>query len=174
MPLPCFGGSWWAPERHFVMMTEIIPAALIVEDNELDKWLTIGFLKQHGWQVHDFSTAEAALKYIQDNPRAVFSIALVDIQLPGMSGIEFIRRLNHARPEIQVVVVTGHLPIKHGKPEILDVSSPNLQIIMAIEKPLTKVHLDALWKKLHLPLELLPAPAPGTTKHSVDPAYLAA
>ena len=150
MPLPCFGGSWWAPERLFVMMTEITPAALIVEDNELDKWLTIGFLKQHGWQVHDFSTAEAALKYIQDNPRAVFSIALVDIQLPGMSGIEFIRRLNHARPEIQVVVVTGHLPIKHGKPEILDVSSPNLQIIMAIEKPLTKVHLDALWKKLHL------------------------
>jgi DNA-binding NarL/FixJ family response regulator len=85
------------------------PAATInvslVEDNqllaeELEKWInaTAGMNC-----VAVYSTAEAALKSLPNSPTHV---ALVDLRLPGMSGVELIRELKAACPEIQCLVLT--------------------------------------------------------------------
>jgi DNA-binding NarL/FixJ family response regulator len=48
-------------------------------------------------------SAEAALAVI---PRCPPDVVLMDIQLPGMSGIECIRRLKHLLPEVQIMMLT--------------------------------------------------------------------
>jgi len=77
----------------------------LVEDNrplaqELEKWIndTKGLAC-----LSVYPTAEAALKQLPQSPPQV---VLVDLRLPGMSGVELIRRLKEVCPEVQCLVLT--------------------------------------------------------------------
>ncbi|GKT08852.1 response regulator [Desulforhabdus sp. TSK] len=48
---------------------------------------------------------EEALRMVEDNPPHVI---LLDLKMPGMDGMEVLRRVKKSHPEIQVVVLTGH------------------------------------------------------------------
>lgn len=50
-----------------------------------------------------YDSAEAALAGIAAHPP---DVALVDINLPGMSGIEFVAKLKSASPRVQVLILT--------------------------------------------------------------------
>ena len=54
--------------------------------------------------VGDSSSAEAALTAI---PRSSPDVVLMDLNLPGMNGIECTRRLKELRPETQIVMLTS-------------------------------------------------------------------
>src|SRR5271156_6616938 len=79
----------------------------IVEDNE-DLRATLARLinKAEGFHcVSQYATAEAALECLpKDRPEVV----LMDINLPGMNGVECVRRLKQARPETQVIMLTAY------------------------------------------------------------------
>ncbi|MBI3138169.1 MAG: response regulator transcription factor [Sphingobacteriales bacterium] len=51
--------------------------------------------------LHSYDSAETALPHILVNPPA---IAVVDIKLPGMSGVDLIYKIKKLRPEIQCMV----------------------------------------------------------------------
>ena len=57
--------------------------------------------------VSAYATAEEALRSF---PREKPNVALVDIKLPGMDGIECIRRLRQIVPALstQFIILTGH------------------------------------------------------------------
>ncbi len=77
----------------------------IVEDNkEIREGLAILINGSEGFScVATYSSAEAAIENIEnDNP----DIILMDIQLPGMSGIECVRRLKTSSPELQIMMQT--------------------------------------------------------------------
>ena len=48
---------------------------------------------------------EEALRMVEDNPP---QLILLDLKMPGMDGMEVLRRVKKSHPEIQVVVLTGH------------------------------------------------------------------
>ena len=50
-----------------------------------------------------YADAETGLEYLTDNPA---DIVLMDIQLPGMSGIECVRRLKSVHPDMQFIMCT--------------------------------------------------------------------
>ena len=50
-----------------------------------------------------FANAEAALEAL---PKERPAVVLMDINLPGMNGVECVRRLKQAAPEIQVIMLT--------------------------------------------------------------------
>ena len=50
-----------------------------------------------------YADAETGIAYLTDNPA---DIVLMDIQLPGMSGIECVRRLKSVHPDIQFIMCT--------------------------------------------------------------------
>src|ERR1700685_3745392 len=79
----------------------------IVEDNEdLRATLVRLINKAEGFQcVSQYGTAEAALEGLpKDRPQVV----LMDINLPGMNGVECVRRLKQIAPEISAVMLTAY------------------------------------------------------------------
>jgi DNA-binding NarL/FixJ family response regulator len=50
-----------------------------------------------------YADAETGIAYLTDNPA---DIVLMDIQLPGMSGIECVRRLKSVHPDMQFIMCT--------------------------------------------------------------------
>jgi DNA-binding NarL/FixJ family response regulator len=101
------------------------PAALIVEDHEVMGRMMIRLLKERGnvevWAV--VKTAEAALEKLAAVESGAASepetedqglldrmpdLVLVDISLPGMSGIELVARLKELYPDLPCLVVSAH------------------------------------------------------------------
>ena len=51
------------------------------------------------------STAEAALEQL---PRLAVDLALVDVSLPAMSGIELVSAIHQAYPDLRCIMLSGH------------------------------------------------------------------
>jgi DNA-binding NarL/FixJ family response regulator len=79
----------------------------IVEDNEQLRGTLCRLLnKSEGFKcISQYGTAEAALEGLpKDKPQVV----LMDINLPGMNGVECVRRLKQAAPQIAAVMLTAY------------------------------------------------------------------
>jgi CheY-like chemotaxis protein len=63
---------------------------LIVEDNEKNRKLERDVLQFHGYRTMEAETGEDGVRLARESPPALI---LMDIQLPGISGIEALRRL---------------------------------------------------------------------------------
>src|SRR5215471_17934537 len=86
-------------------MGEVIIGVSIIEDDPQAREIFAGWIRQARdfRVVSDFSNAErAVIRLPTDKPE----VALVDINLPGMSGIECVRRLKPVMPETQFMMIT--------------------------------------------------------------------
>jgi DNA-binding NarL/FixJ family response regulator len=81
-----------------------ITVVVVEDDSEVRRSLA-GILKRAAGVacVGDFGTAEDALREI---PQLMPEVVLMDINLPGMNGVECVRRLSAAAPETQIVMLT--------------------------------------------------------------------
>jgi two-component system cell cycle response regulator DivK len=79
---------------------------LIIEDNENNRILVRDVLEASGFRTAEAVTAEEGLRLAFE---LVPALVLMDIQLPGMSGLEALRRLrdNPATHAIPVIAVTA-------------------------------------------------------------------
>ncbi|HVY49863.1 MAG TPA: response regulator [Minicystis sp.] len=79
---------------------------LVVDDNPMNLKLVRFVLKRAGFDVHEAVDAEQALAVLREMVPAVI---LVDLQLPGMDGLELTRRIKaDARTrDVPVVAVTA-------------------------------------------------------------------
>jgi RNA polymerase sigma factor (sigma-70 family) len=77
----------------------------IVEDNDkLRETLSRVLNRADGFRcVSQYANAEDALK---DLPQVKPNVVLMDINLPGMNGVECVRQLKKSTPEIQVMMLT--------------------------------------------------------------------
>jgi two-component system, cell cycle response regulator DivK len=79
---------------------------LIVDDNAINLKLARVLLQSEGYTVYTATDAEVAIRVLGSvKPR----IILMDLQLPGMDGLELTRRLkaNAATREIVIIAVTA-------------------------------------------------------------------
>jgi DNA-binding NtrC family response regulator len=80
------------------------PKLLLVDDESQQRELLAGFLVRNGFQVTEAESGTAALEQYH----SVFApIALVDMKMPGMDGLELLRQLVGINPYIQVIVLTA-------------------------------------------------------------------
>ncbi len=82
---------------------------LIVDDetvvrDSLGKWFS-----SEGYQAQPVPGAREALESIQT---VEYDIALIDIKMPGMDGMELQARLREADPELTVVIMTGYASVE--------------------------------------------------------------
>jgi len=78
---------------------------LVVDDEESQREMLGGFLKKEGYSIALANSGEAALKLCLDK---FFEVALIDLKMPGMDGIELFAKLKEINPEIQVIVMTAY------------------------------------------------------------------
>ena len=85
---------------------------LVVEDNETNMMIFRDILTAAGHRVLEAVTADEALVIaLNDRP----DLILMDIQLPGLDGIEAVRRLKRdpATQSIPIVALTAHAMAAH-------------------------------------------------------------
>jgi CheY-like chemotaxis protein len=83
------------------------PLVLVVEDNEVNQLLTASVLEREGFAVDLARTSTEAMDLLRARTP---DIILMDIQLPGMDGLAFTRKLkaDPATAKITIVAVTAH------------------------------------------------------------------
>lgn len=83
----------------------MILRVLLVDDDETFRRTVGGALGKRGFEVTLAPGGEEALKQARERE---FDVALVDLKMPGMDGLELLARLRREQPELEVVVLTGH------------------------------------------------------------------
>ncbi len=105
---------------------------LIVDDEERVVQSIAGVLEDEGFRVATARSGEEAIRvFRQEEP----DVTLLDIWMPGMDGIEILKRLKWIAPECQVIMISGHATISTA------MTSVKLGAFDFIEKPLS---LDVL------------------------------
>ena len=84
---------------------------VIIEDHPLYKQALVSLMKLSfpDQEVLGFSTSEEAIEFLskQSTSRLSGSLALMDLTLPGLSGIELINKTAQLFPDLQLAVISG-------------------------------------------------------------------
>ncbi len=78
---------------------------LLVEDEPTTSWALAEGLADDGYTIDTFRSAEEALAWLRQN---TCDLVITDLRLPGMSGLEFARKLRRGRRSLPVVVVSAY------------------------------------------------------------------
>ncbi|HWC99861.1 MAG TPA: response regulator [Candidatus Sulfopaludibacter sp.] len=78
---------------------------LVVEDNELLRDVIECMLSGHGFTTVSVETAERGLAAFEDNPTV--SLAILDMVLPGQSGLDLAAELERRRPGFRILYISG-------------------------------------------------------------------
>ena len=91
----------WEARRRFRIL--VVDDELIVRDS-LKDWL-----EEDGFQV---DTAESGAEALERVSREAYHLMLLDIKMPGMDGVEVLKRAKEARPELPVVMMTAYATVE--------------------------------------------------------------
>jgi DNA-binding NarL/FixJ family response regulator len=80
----------------------------LVEDHEDMRFLLKQMLKRKSPTMVILGESETAETALVEIPRFYPDLALIDISLPGMDGIELVRRLREILRALCILVITGH------------------------------------------------------------------
>ena len=78
---------------------------LIVDDEESVRNSLAGVMRDEGYEVVTAASGKEGIELLHEAQPA---LVLLDIAMPGMDGIETLQRLKEIRPDLPVVMVTGH------------------------------------------------------------------
>jgi FixJ family two-component response regulator len=86
-------------------MSAAVPTVFVVDDDDLVRAAIQGMLKSVGLHSETFGTTEEFLRCQRpDGP----SCLVLDVRLPGVSGLDFQRQLVDAGFRIPIIFITGH------------------------------------------------------------------
>ncbi len=114
---------------------------ILIVDDEKDICEVLDItLSDVGYEVFTASSGEEALRlYREVNP----AIILTDIRMPGMDGIELLKRIKGANPDTEVIMITGHGDMD------LAIESLKLEATDFITKPINYDILEIALKRAH-------------------------
>ena len=78
---------------------------LIVDDEPIVRESIRDWLKEAGYQVATAESGEEALELIEKQD---FSVMVLDIRLPGKTGITVLKEVKALKPEIKSIVITAY------------------------------------------------------------------
>ncbi len=78
---------------------------LVIDDEKGIRESSVALLQRKGYDARGAASGEEALELIQNES---FDLLLLDVRMPGMDGIEVLRRAIEIVPDVQVVMLTGH------------------------------------------------------------------
>ena len=116
-------------------------ARLLIVDDEPHVRLPIAeVLRQHGYLVEEAASGPEALTKLANQP---IDLMVLDLVMPGMNGVEVIRRARQTWPDLAIIVLTAHASVESAivavKADVADYMlkpcNPN-DLTVAIERAL--------------------------------------
>jgi len=78
---------------------------IVIDDDSSIRWVLNKALTGAGLEIDVFETADAALSAIQKEEPAVI---VTDIRMPGMDGLELLKRIGDLYSDVPVIIMTAH------------------------------------------------------------------
>src|SRR5512136_1364594 len=89
---------------------EAKPVRVLVVDDEPTLLRALeALLKKKGYEVVGLDSPITATQKLAAED---FDVALLDIKMPQLSGLELLNAVKHRRPEIEVIMMTGHATVE--------------------------------------------------------------
>jgi len=90
----------------------VTPARVLLVDDEVEFLEPIATrLARRGLECTSVTSGDQALATLATT---AFDCAIVDVRMPGMDGLELLRRVRRGWPQLNVVLLTGHASIELG------------------------------------------------------------
>jgi DNA-binding NtrC family response regulator len=84
---------------------------LLVDDEEDFTRLLAERLEARGLQVEVATSGSSALERVQGES---YDVIVLDLAMPGMDGIETLKRLHEQNPDLQIILLTGPATLQKG------------------------------------------------------------
>lgn len=138
------------------MVSAAVPTVYIIDDDARVRASIKGLLKSAGLHSIGFETAE---QFWRDETTDGPSCLILDVSLPGISGLDFQQQLRSAGRPIPIIFITGHgdIPMsvkamKSGALEFLTKPFGDQDLLNAVEKALVG---DSIRRKEHAEITAL-------------------
>jgi PAS domain S-box-containing protein len=81
---------------------------LFLDDNETLVSAMVRSLSRRGYRVSGYSSPEEALQAVREKPRS-YDVVVTDYMMPGCSGLDIARAVAAVRPDLPVIIFSGHI-----------------------------------------------------------------
>jgi len=122
---------------------------LIVDDEEVLRDVLETVLRREGFDVVLAASGEEALSVLDGDTDADVDLVILDVMLPGISGIDTLRAIRIANPYLPVIVITAFSSIdgaieamKHGAFHYIPKPFKNEEVILTVNKALEQRRLS--------------------------------
>jgi CheY-like chemotaxis protein len=126
---------WQAYARETIRGEQAMTRILVADDDRTTRLLIRGILRAEGFTIVTASDGKAALRKLREKK---FPLALLDIRMPGLNGIEVLARLRKWKKHPKVILITSD-----DTPETL-LRAIREQAYQYVRKPLKPKALVAL------------------------------
>jgi DNA-binding NtrC family response regulator len=84
---------------------------LLVDDEDDFRTTLANRLKLRKIDITDAASGSEAIELVKQKP---FDVAVIDVKMPGVDGIETLAEIKKIDPSIEVIMLTGHASIESG------------------------------------------------------------
>jgi DNA-binding NtrC family response regulator len=84
---------------------------LIIDDDENIRKVLAAILEDEGYSVESVDTARKA---IEKTRRNYYNLALIDVRLPDMEGIELLTKMTDTTPKMRKIIITGYPTLQNA------------------------------------------------------------
>lgn len=127
---------------HRPLMTVLKPTVFVIDDDASIRKSLSRLLRSAGYTTEAFASAEEFLG--RDHFNGIGCL-LLDVQMPGLSGMDLQKELNKADYHMPIIFITGHgdIPIsveamKEGAVDFLTKPFDDKELLQAVEKAIEK------------------------------------
>jgi len=142
-------------------LSTVPPTVLVVDDEKNIRRILEMVLTGEGYRVLEAESGEKALETL-GNPHEPVDVAIFDLKLPGMSGLDALQRLrsDEATRDLPVIVVSGHATvhdavaaIKLGATDFFEKPLNRERVLVSVRNSIRTARLNRTVEQLRVELE---------------------
>lgn len=144
------------------------PTVLLVDDEAIVRDSVSEWLKNDNFEVDCACDGPEALSKIKAKP---VDAAVVDLKMPGMDGMEVMRRVKETSPQTLVIIITAYSTVENAVEAMKQGAADYLTKPFTLDK-LEKVIEDSIIKSRSTQTTVLPEPATAPAPAKAEPTKI--